>query len=456
MRLAKGEINLNFGMNVTITQTLSQKLSLDQLQHLNILQLSTAELECYIQEKAHENPLLTIAEPKMDVISNLVDRASVHTDYPTYHSIDADATFTQNLFVAKESPVDHLLEQIPINQHFTPKEIRILKYLIHHLNDYYFLELDLVNVAHLFDTDFPQIEKMLATLQTFEPIGVGARNLQEFLLIQIQRDPYAPPLASAFVSEHLTEVANLSIKLLSKYYKISVTETKNIIHYIKNLKPIPTAGRSDTNELYIIPEISVEKKSGEWIIQTNRQLRSSLSVNEEYVELLKHNSETKDYCEHCLKDVLLLLHGIEQRDRTLYKLTRLLLDVQADFFDYGMSALQPINLKEIAALLKLHESTISRAIKNKYIKTPHGIYPFKSLFPKGITNTSGKKDSVLHIKDKIKAFIQNEEKSSPLTDQQLTEKLLCEGIRISRRTVAKYREQLNFLNSDKRVYLYQS
>ena len=274
------------------------------------------------------------------------------------------------------------------------------------------------------------------------------------MLLQVQNDPDAPCLAADFICNHLEKVANLSIKFLSSCYKISVKETQNIIFYIKSLRPVPSV-QNPASEEYIIPDISVEKIKNEWIINTQSQLKSSLTINEEYVELLKQNDENESYFQDCLKDVMLLMYGIEQRDRTLYKLTRTLLTIQSDFFEKGIESLEPINLKDIAVLLDLHESTISRAIKNKYLKTPHGIYSFKSLFPKGIANKSGKKDSVMLIKQKIADYVDNEDKDAPLTDQQITEKLLQEDIKISRRTVAKYRESLNILNSDKRIYLYR-
>ena len=286
-------------------------------------------------------------------------------------------------------------------------------------------------------------------------LSEGQGTIEEFLVIQINRDPNAPSLADSFVTDHLDKVASLSVKFLSKHYKISVKETQQIIQYIKSLKAVPTVRSSTVSEEYIIPEISVEKVKNEWILQTNSQLKSLVKVDEDYVEMLKHCTENEDYYQSCLKDVMLLMYGLEQRDRTLYKLTRLLLDIQRDFFEEGIEALQPIKLKDVAKLLDLHESTVSRAIKNKYIKTPHGIYAYRSLFPKGIANRSGKKDSVTFIKQKIMTFIENENRNSPFTDQKLTDLLVSEGIQISRRTVSKYREALNIVNSDKRVYMYQ-
>lgn len=444
---------MNFQLNTM--QSLTQKMTMEQLQHLSILQLSATELESYISEKAKENPLLTVVEPKIDHLNHLVDLSSIHTDFKSNTLSQQDHNYMQTVFIQRESNTNLLIEQIPLGQNLSHTDIKILKYLIRHLDDNYFLDIELGDVSNEFNVDVVHTEKILNLLQTFEPIGVGARNIKEFLLIQINNDFEAPSFAKEFVTNYLEKVASLSVKFLSNQYKISVKETQKTIQYIKNLKPIPSVPGSSNFEEYIIPEMSVEKVNNEWIIKTNSQLKSTLTVNEEYVALLKNCSENGEYYETCLKDVMLLMYGIEQRDRTLYKLTRLLLDLQTDFFEKGIDAVQPIQLKDVANLLDLHESTISRAIKNKYIKTPNGIFAYKSLFPKGISNASGKKDAVSHIKQKISSLIENEIKDSPYTDQQLTEKLTNEGFQISRRTVAKYRESLNILNSDKRVYLYQ-
>jgi len=438
-----------------LSQKLTQALTTEQLQHLEILQLSNTELEKYIYNKANENPLLTVVEPKIKHVNNLLDLSIIHSKSKSYMSNNQKTDLVQNLLVEKEPMYTFLFEQIPLHQNLSEKDINILKYLIYNLDDKYFLDIEVDEVATIFGIDVAYVEGILSLLQSFEPVGIGARSIKEYLLIQINNEVNAPPLASEFVQNHLEEVANLSIKYLSKHYKISTKETQQILNYIRNLTPFPQVQHSSIYEGYIIPDITVEKVNNEWIMNMNHQLGPTIEINQEYVKMLKSNKEDETYCQNCLKDIMLLMQGIEQRDRTLYSLTRLLLVIQADFFNYGVEALQPVRLKDVANLLELHESTISRAIRNKFIKTPHGIYSFRSLFIKGISNDSGKVDSVAFIKQRINELIAKEDKNSPLTDQQLTIELLNEGIQLSRRTIAKYREELHIPNSAKRVYLYQ-
>ncbi len=444
---------MNFGMH--LSQKLTQKLTTEQLQHLEILQFSNMELEDYIYNKANENPLLTVVEPEIKHVHYLLDLSITHSKSMSYISNNQKTDLVQNLLVEKESTFKFLFEQIPLHQNLSEKDIKILKYLIYNLNESYFLDIELNEVANVFNIDVAYVEDLVNLLQMFEPIGIGSRNLKEYLLIQIDNDLLAPPLASEFVKNHLEEVANLSIKFLSKHYKISTKETKNIFNFIQNLNSIPYVQQSPTYEGYIIPDVTVEKINNEWIINMNHQLRPSIEINQQYIDMLKSNEEDEAYSQDCLKDIMLLMQGIEQRDRTLYILTRLLLVMQDVFFDYGIEALKPVRLKDVALALDLHESTISRTLQNKYIKTPHGIYSFRSLFVKGIKNQFGKIDSVMDVKRRINELIAKEDKKSPLTDQHLTTELQREGIQISRRTIAKYREELNIPNSAKRVYLYQ-
>lgn len=177
----------------------------------------------------------------------------------------------------------------------------------------------------------------------------------------------------------------------------------------------------------------------------------AVQINEEYVELLKQQTENKQFLKRYLKDAKAILLGIEKRNKTIYEFVRLLLEIQPDFFEQGIVGLKPMRLKDIADHLKVHISTISRMVKGKYLQTPHGIYSFQSLFSKGIISSSGKSDSIIFIKKRIKELIEQENKRKPLTDEQLAIQLNNEGISISRRTVAKYRIEMNIASSFNRA-----
>jgi len=445
-------------MNFTLqlTQKIAQTLTTEQFQHLEILQLSDLELEKYIYEKACENPLITIKEAEVKQLNHLLDFTTINRLHTSSTDNQLDYDYTQSALAQKESVFTFLFEQIPLHQNLSELDRMILSYLIYNLNEKFFLDVTVEEVAKSFHVKVEIVESLLYLLHTFEPIGIGARNLIEYLLIQIDNDLNAPPLASEFVKYHLDKVADLSISYLSKTYNTSSKETQQILQYIRSLQPLPYVEHTIPTENYISPEIITKKVNDEWIIQIINSSIPSIEINEEYVQLLQSSNEHELYCQNCLKDILILTQGIEQRNRTLYSLIRVLLTIQAEFFEYGIEALKPVRLKDIAEILDLHESTISRAIRNKYIRTPHGTFLLRSLFIKGLTNHSGKMDSVTYVKKRIYSLIKEENKQSPLSDQQLTILLQSEDIQISRRTVAKYREELNIHSSTKRAYFYRN
>ncbi|MER2192550.1 MAG: RNA polymerase factor sigma-54 [Solibacillus sp.] len=440
---------MNIALN--LTQKTEQTLTLEQRNSLEVLQFSNVELERHIYEKANENPLLTVIEPEVAYLSQLLDLATFNKRNDSYVARD-QFNFMQTRIANLESPYTFLFEQIPFHKHLTPCEERILKYLIFNLNEKYFLAIELAEVAAVFQVQIQTVEQILKLLHTFEPIGIGARNLREYLLIQIDHDTEAPLLAQDFVRQHLEEIANLSVSFLAKHYKISHEETKNIIQYIRKLNPSPYVAHLDDQQVSQIPDVVVEKIENEWLIHVQHPFRPSIEINHEYVAMLKNSKENATYCKRCLKDALLLMQGIEQRDRTLYSLTNVLLILQQDFFERGIPALKPLKLKDVAQALSLHESTISRAMRHKSIKVPHGVYPFSALFVKGVANQAGELESVNQVKNHIQRLVACENKKKPLSDQQIMTALKTSGFQISRRTVAKYRQELNIPSSSKRIY----
>lgn len=438
-------------LGVSMNQQLSQALTTELIQHLEILQFSEAELTNHIYDKANENPLINVIDGEIKQMKNVIDMSMIKTfDSFSKHDNETHSFILSNI-IQKEPSEKYLFEQIPMHQDLSKLDRRILKYLIYHLDDHYFLNVNLQNVAYIFRVTLSHVESLLDLLQTFEPIGVGARNFTENLLIKIANDSKAPELAYPIVQNHLQHVADFSVKTLSNLYKTSTINIKDVIDYIRSLDP-PLSRSADIREEYIIPDVEVKKVGSEWVIDVYNPACPKVEINEEYVEILKNDIDHKEYYKECLKDVMLLMQGLKQRDKTIYSVTRLLLKLQPAFFESGMAALTSMRLKDMAIALEVHESTVSRAIRNKYIRTPQGIFALRSLFTKGITNSSGKMDSVQYIKKRLQEMIFYEEKKSPLSDQQLTNDLVNEGIQISRRTVAKYREELNIPSSNKRLY----
>lgn len=442
-------------MEIKVSQQVAQRLNGQLMQHLEILQYSSNELEQYIYEKGNENPLLIVEDAEMkseyEEIMKLAYLPASMYNRKNFRSEDQQYDVMETKLAQKESYERYLLDQIPIHQGLNEIDLKILLFLIRSLDERLFLDVDLQIVADQFQTTCSHVEALLDLLQTFEPAGVGARSLKEYLLIQIDRDQMAPKMANQFILEDLELVSAQAFKQLSKKYKCTIEEVKHTIQYIKKLKPVITGDKLEAIH-YIIPDVEVREMEGEWLIHLNRHHLPSVTINESYVQLMKGDPDYQGYYKRSIKDALALLQGIEQRDKTIYEIMRVLTNIQDRFFREGMKALQPMRLKDIAVKLDVHESTISRAVRGKYIQTHHGIYALSSLFTKGLVNISGKMDSVMYIKSKIKLLIENENKKSPLTDQQITQVLCEEGVQISRRTVAKYREELNIASSFNRLH----
>ena len=441
-------------MIMQTSQKLSQVLSAQQVQHLEILQYSTFELEQYIYEKGNENPLLVVTDSKAkghyDEIMKLASYSS--NKYSLFQSSKQhEFDIIQMKLAQKENYEQFLYDQIPLHQNLSTIDLKILTFLIQSLDDCLFLDVSLDIVANKFKTSYSHIEAILDLLQTFEPIGVGARTYKEYLLIQIDRDPLAPSMASQFINVELELVASLAIKQLSKKYKMSLVEVKKTVDYIKNLRPKITGDKFETTP-YIIPDIVIKDIQGEWIFKLNRSYLPSVSINESYVALLKNDPSYKSYYQNSMNDALALLQGIELRDQTLHEIASCLIQLQKEFCLIGLKAIKPMRLKDMAQVMGVHESTISRAIRGKYLQAPHGIYPLQSLFTKGLANASGKINSIAYIKNRIKQLIETEDKKYPLADQQITDILCAEDIPISRRTVAKYREEMKIVSSYNRIY----
>lgn len=432
-------------IQLDLENRLLQTLRMEQIQSLEILQMSAFELEQYLHDKANENPLLSIDGENEG--NRWLEVYIEKEKYPTSFSREGEyKDFFERNVVSQPNDEEYLMEQIPLNVPLTDVDYKILKFLIRSLDDRLFLDVELEEVAKKFHVTTSHVEGLIQLLQTLEPVGVGARNYIEYLLIQINRIPKVPPFIKDIVQHDLPLVAERKLRQLAKKYNQSLASIEQAVALIKTLNPIRTCSK-DTAISYIVPDVEVLKVSGEWVIQLIQRNLPAVQINEEYVALLKQQTEDKDFLRRHLKDAKAILVGIEKRNKTLYEFIRLLLAIQPEFFEQGIDSLKPMGLKDIANHLNMHISTISRTIRGKYLQTPHGIYSFQSLFTKGIVSSSGKMDSIAFIKKRIKELIESENRTNPLSDTQLVNLLNHEGIQISRRTVAKYRTEMNIASS---------
>ena len=273
---------MNFELQ--ISQKLSKVLTTEQLQHLEMLQLSNDELESLIYDRATDNPLINTIDPQVTNLLDFTTTVFKNTDSRTQNHREKFDMMQQ--ISASESSLSFIFDQIPLQQNLSEKDIRILKYLIYNLDQNYFLDIDLEDVAQVFHVEQEVVLNLLYLLQSFEPFGIGARNLNEYLLIQVDNDLSAPPLAAPFIKDHLDKVAKLSLKFLSKHYKVPLNEVKRTIQYIRTLNPTPPTS-FNKEEGYIVPEIVVECVEQEWIVQIQHPLRPKIEINEEYVNMIK-------------------------------------------------------------------------------------------------------------------------------------------------------------------------
>ncbi|MGE7907014.1 RNA polymerase factor sigma-54 [Peribacillus sp. NPDC094092] len=450
---------MQVGFELYQKQTLKLSLTPELQQSIKILQYSTHELIGFLNRQAYENPVLEISFK--DPLSSLTE-SSIRT--PRINSLkrssksnsfngDNDYNPINNYSINTETLEIHLLEQLSLLSSLKTIERRILKFLIGNLNEYGFLELDTNWTASHFSVSVGEIEKMIQVLQSLDPIGVGARDLTDCLLIQLREHENHNELASKIVKKHLSDLAEKRYRKIAALYKVTIQEVQDAADFIRTLNPRPVSHFSNDLTHYIIPEVYVEKEKEGFLITVNDSCTPKLSISPFYKDHIALNpvNPAKDYIKGHINDAQLLLKGLEQRQMTLYKVASTIVDEQQEFFMKGITGLKPMTLKDISEKLHVHESTISRATSNKYIQTPHGLFKLRNFFTRGLNRVNSQTtESTATIKEKIKVLIADEDKIKPFSDQKLCQIFANEGMKISRRTIAKYREDLGIPGSSKR------
>lgn len=435
--------------SLNLQQKLENKLSLTPQvkQSLEILKYSLEELEQFIREEANANPLIDLKET-----DTIMDMARVQDNNVSSIAREDYLDLMMHAPYQDESLETYLMEQLGVQKGLTKLEREIVLYFIRNLNELGYLDCDIEDAAVRFCSSVEKCEELLYVLQSFEPAGIGARNLSECLYLQVVRKGDAPKLTEVLIQNHLEDLAEGNLQMVADLYEASVAEVESSFSYIKQLNPRPLAEVQGEKQQYIIPDLIVEELNGEFFIQLNDRYLPQVSINTVYEELLRSNSdkETKAYLKSKLSDAFLLMRGIQQRHETLYRVTEIILQKQMAFLQNGKKALVPLRLKDIAEILGLHESTVSRAIRQKYIQTPKGTMELKTFFVRGVKMQGGEVESPLFIKEKIQDIIKMESPDKPLSDQKIANILLAEDIPIARRTIAKYREELGILQSTKR------
>ena len=427
----------------------SQKLNLTQelRQSIELLQMNTYELEVYITEELKENPVLE-AEYSQEIdwlkfMDKIKDRV-VSKNY-SYDS-DTPEINPENFIAGYPNLQDHLEEELSTIE-LSPKERPIAEYILQRINsDGYFL-VEISKAAVATKTSEEEFLRILKKVQTIEPRGMAATSLSECLLLQLEEDEPGFEVLSKIIEEDLNLVANKKYGELQKKHNITEKELSKRLDRIKNLDPKPGKRFSDFEPVYILPDIIVEKTESGLEIIDNSTL-PMLHISTYYQQLLKDTEEedVKEYIKDKLNKSLNLIRNIGQRKMTIRTVADHILQYQMDFF-VNAGELRPMRLKDIASTTGYHESTISRTINGKYMLTPKGVFEFKYFFETGIASDSGEEVSVSNIKNEIQKMIDQENKKKPLSDQKICNELTKQGIQISRRTVAKYRDEMQILGS---------
>ncbi|WP_409341664.1 RNA polymerase factor sigma-54 [Paenibacillus sp. MBLB4367] len=426
---------------LTQTQSLKLGMTVQLQQSIHLLQLSASELAEYVQEQSTLNPMLDISW--RDSRKN----RGVGVSASAYSGNGAKGYGRTEAACQPETLESALISQLRTAAGNDSKR-KIAAFLAGNLNEDGYLEIGLEEVCAVLQAPSARAEAALKLLQSLEPAGVGARNLQECLLLQIERDPDADPLAAPVVIGFLQELGGGKLKKIAESLRAPLEAVVRALDYIRRLDPRPGLAYSECNGKYIVPDAVVAAERDQFVITLNESLIPQVSLSGCYQSMLVTggSKEVNLFLRDHLQTAKWLIRSLEQRNATLYRVIEAIVEEQRDFMVHGVTRMRPMNMKAIAEKLGLHESTISRTVRNKYALTPQGLYELKYFFSGSV---AGEQDaaSAESVKSRIKQLIDAEDKRAPLSDQRIADLLSAEGVQLARRTVVKYREEMRLLSS---------
>ena len=449
---------------------------------IKLLQLSRLELVEMVQQEMENNPTLEESEniePAEDVPVDTTDDLSAREvsmdetfderlDWDHYmdeysstgkvhYESESRETVNYEAFTAsKTNLADHLRWQLLMSQP-TPAEEMIGSIIIGNLNQFGFVEDNLEDIAENAGFSVEKVEEVLLRMQTFDPPGICARNLSESLLIQAGMLGIDSPLVTSLISNHLKDLESKRYALIAKTLKTDVNAIVAAVELIRTLDPRPGDRYGEDDQIYITPDVYVQKEGDDYIVYLNDDDIPQLHVNSYYRNAVRKGGEITPEARAYLKDRLRsaewLIKSIQQRKNTIFNVMTSIVKFQRDFFDHGIAHLKPMVLRNVAEDIDMHESTISRVTTNKYAHTPHGIFELKFFFNSSINRCNGETIASASVQEKIRGFVSCEDPKKPYSDQKIAALLEKSGIRIARRTIAKYREAMGILPSSKRKQL---
>jgi len=438
----------------TIRQELEENPALEEVQD-NTPDENLGEQSENLKSESSQTEEVTIKEKIQDDIDWSVYLGEYNTPgRVSYETEDKDSPRFEAFIAPKQSLRDHLLWQFLMIKPSMQEET-IASAIVGNLNKDGFLDCTLEEVAAMSNSTVEEVEDVLAKMQSFDPIGVCARDLKECLLIQANHFGFKNTIVSDIITNHLQDLEKKNYKGICKALKISLDDVIAAVNVIKGFEPKPGREFSEETPQYINPDIYVHKWENEFVVMLNDDGMPKLRVNSFYKNTIsrgkKISGEAEDYIQDKIRSAAWLIKSIHQRQKTIYKVMQSILGFQREFFEKGIAYLKPMVLRDVAQDIGMHESTISRVTTNKYAFTPQGIFELKYFFNSSIKTSHGGDIASASVQDKIRQIIQHENPKKPYSDDKISQLLKEEHqIHIARRTVAKYREMLKVLPSNKR------
>ena len=459
--------------NFALQQVLSPQLQ----QSLLILQVPLLELHNLVQQEMETNPVLEelpselSPEERNGAESSADDNfkeefeklATLDEEWRDYmaqsgsytggsHEAKDKRQFFFDSIAVQETLQQHLMTQL--NQTvLNASDRKTAELIIGNIDDNGFLQSTPEEMALSSGIAKEDFEKMLALIQSFYPPGVGARDLRDCLLIQLQREGKESSLECKIISEHMEDLGKRRFPEIARRMNISVEEVQKCANNIAQLNPRPGQAFAAAPQNYVLPDVTVEKVDGDYQIILNNEQIPHLRISNIYKDIISQSdngSEVKDYVRDKIRSGKFLIRSIHQRQQTISNIAQQIVSRQRDFLDHGSSHLKPMTMKEIADAVGVHETTVSRAVSGKYMATPQGVFEMKYFFTPGYQTATGESMSNTSVKEAILDLVKHEDGNAPLSDQEIVEILSDRGVPIARRTVAKYRTELNILPSNMR------
>jgi len=450
---------------------LVQQLAPQLIQSLKMLQMPVLQLEQTLRHELATNPLLEEVEepeleqenpeepPEPEIASTPEEKSDGEgdkIDWDTYLAEDDEGykvrepreqedEHFEGTAATSDNLYDHLLEQLSFLK-LSEEEQLIGEYIIGNIGPEGYLSISVAEMAAELHIEEAKIDAVLKLIQRFDPIGVGSRDLRESLLTQLREKGQEGTLAWRIVDEHIKELEKKSMLQISKTMSVPFEKVQKAMETIKGLSPTPTYGRFTASAPPVVPDLIVEHFGDEFLVFHNDRNVPRLRINAGYKDLIKRGNttakDTKDYVRQKLEQARWLLNAINQRRSTMIRVMEAIVEEQKEFFDKGPAFLKPLIMEDIARKVDMNVATISRVSSGKYVQTPLGVYEIKYFFNSGIQGDDGEEIAKRSVKQRIEEIIKVENAERPLSDQDIFRRLNDEGIKLARRTVTKYREEL--------------